>query len=67
MKDSVSLFSHARDVAVNGGTFYAVGGNLTVRGIGKYRVAMHFEQPQNDEWAQNPAKLRICLKTWYVF
>jgi hypothetical protein len=35
IKDSVSLFSRARDVTVNGGKFYAVGGNLTVQGIGK--------------------------------
>jgi len=29
---------------------------------------MHFEQHENyDEWAQNPAKLQICLQIWYVF
>jgi hypothetical protein len=35
MKDSVSLFSRAQNVTVNGGQFYAVGGNLTVQGIGE--------------------------------
>jgi len=35
MKDSVSLFSHARNVTVNGGEIYAAGGNLTVQRIGK--------------------------------
>ena len=35
MKNSVSLFSGAQDVTVNGGELYAVGGNLTVQRIGK--------------------------------
>jgi hypothetical protein len=34
MKDSVSVFSRAKDVTVNGGRFYAVGGDF-VQGIGK--------------------------------
>ena len=33
MKDSVSLFSRARDVTVTGGEIYAAGGNLTVQRI----------------------------------
>ena len=28
---------------------------------------MDFEQSQNDDLAQDRAKLRICLKAWYVF
>ena len=63
MKNSISLFSSARDVTVNGGRLYAIGGNF-VQGIGKYRVVMHHKT--YDEWAQNPAKWRICLQTWYV-
>jgi hypothetical protein len=34
MKTSISLFSNARDITVNGGEIYAVGGNLTVQRIG---------------------------------
>ena len=34
IKDSVSLFSHARDVTVNGGRLHAVGGNF-VQGVGR--------------------------------
>jgi hypothetical protein len=57
MKNSVSVFSHARDCTVNGGRFYTIGTNI-VQGIGKQKVVLHFEQHKNhDGWAQYPTKL----------
>ena len=43
---SGSFFANARDVTVNGGEFYNVGGNLTIQRTGK----QIFQNFVNQEW-----------------